>query len=389
VNPYVPQGQPSQNLQQGDQGKQGDQVKQAVNGQPAQQQQDQQAQRPDVPQEYAEAYQWRNQIGEEAKAFGGLQNVPQALKWSRMLFGLDQTPEGMTPAGHFLQNLFDSDREVYDGLLTDIATTHAKQLTPLLEEKILAANGIPKERLGEVRDFLKYGRVNVTESAHRDFVGQIAQDCQQIFPKLSESTRNWIVDQVDRGLMTWEFAEEQIREKGVLVALQEREQQQKLDVEQRKTAEAEMRAQGVINESVQRYEDAFVNAKAAQLGVEAETVRDWVARAASELDLAAQQNPKHPARLAWDELRTAAKSANPLRVNAAMNSVQAVFEEHFNAMLARRNGKAPAQNGQQPNGQPPSLRQPQQQQQFEPDKPGGENLDNVSLQDYLFGRAGV
>jgi hypothetical protein len=361
--------------------------------QQAQQGQQQQQQRPDVPAEYQQAHDWRAKIAEAAKPIGGLENVQQALKWSGMLFGLEPTPEGVTPAEHFLGELWQSDRQVYNELLQEIATTHAKNLIPLMEDQILAKNEIPKDRLPEIKEFLKFGRGNVSETKHRDFVTQIGSDCQTIFPKLSQAFQDWIVNQVDEGRMSWELAEEQIREKGSLLAMQDEKAQEKARAEEAKGSEEKARVRQVVTDTVQRYENAFVEAYAREKGVDTEVVRDWVARVASEMDAAASSDPRHPAKLAWDNLNKAAASENPLRIQAAMNQVQRVFEESFNAMLAKRsNGRAAAApNGQQQQQQPAAPRAPQQQQQqFEPDKPGGaEDFTNVSLSDYLFDRVPV
>src|SRR5262245_35722341 len=107
VNPYLPPATPPQNLQTA-----APETPAPAATDPAQQQQapaqtqDGQPQQPQIPQEYLEAHEWRGKIGEEANAFGGLDMVPQALKWSRMLFGLEAPPDGVTPAAHFMDSLF-------------------------------------------------------------------------------------------------------------------------------------------------------------------------------------------------------------------------------------------------------------------------------------------
>ena len=385
VNPYVPPAEPPQNLQNGappvpDQ------------GQPAPQgDQPPQPQQPQIPPEYLEAHDWRGKIGEEAKAFGGLDMVPEALKWSRMLFGLEPAPDGMTPAGHFMQQLFSADRQVYQDLLGEIVATHADRLIPILEERVLAGHEIPKARLAEVKDFLRYGRVAVADTAHREFVGQLKPEIAAIFPKLTQAQQNFYVDQVDRGLMTWEFVEQEIREKGILLAMQERDEQFKQRDDERTKTEAKQRTQAVIDDHIGRYENAFVEAKAREMGVDAELVRDMVARVAGELDREGARDPQSAIAKAWRNLEEAAASGSEMRLRPAVSAVQLIVEQRFDAMLAKR-GKAPTNGHQPPNGQPQqqatSLRQPQQQQ-FDPDKPANpDDLSNVSLYDHLFGRAG-
>jgi hypothetical protein len=382
VNPYVPPATPPQNLQPPaptetpaapDQGQQPP----AQGEQPAATQ---------IPQEYLDAHEWRGKIGEEANAFGGLDMVPQALKWSRMLFGLEAPPEGVTPAGHFMESLFRADPQVYRDLLGDIVATHGERISPLLEDQILAKHGIAKDRLPEVQDFLRYGRVSATDAAQREFVKLIKPESATIFSKLSEATRNWLVDQVDRGFMTFDFAEEQIREKGILLAVHERDEQARQREADAVEFEKEQRATARANEEIGRYQQTFVDAQARKHGISADDVLEKVAFVAGTLDAAASADERHPAKKAWDDLKEAAGSGNDLRIRAAMSRMKVVFEQAFDAYMASRAGKAPAATPAAPpaQAQPATLRQPQ----FEPDKPAaGEDWGKVSLDDYLFGRA--
>ena len=77
-------------------------------------------------------------------------------------------------------------------------------------------------------------------------------------------------------------------------------------------------------------------------------------------------------------------SGNEIKIKAAMSQMQLVFEQAFNGYMVRR-GKAPAPTaGQQPPQQP---RQPQQPQFEPPLPPNTQNWNDVSVEDYLFGRA--
>ena len=102
------------------------------------------------------------------------------------------------------------------------------------------------------------------------------------------------------------------------------------------------------------------------MGIEAEIVRDMVARVAGDLDREGARDPQSAIAKAWRNLEEAAASGSEMRLRPAVSAVQLIVEQRFDAMLAKR-GKAPAPtNGnQQPNGQPQqqpaSLRQPQQQ----------------------------
>jgi hypothetical protein len=358
---------------------------------PAQQgEQPSQPQQPQIPQEYLDAHEWRGKIGEEATAFGGLDMVPQALKWSRMLFGLDQTPDGVRPAAHFMEALFNADPQVYREILHEVATTHVDRLLPLLEDRFFARNEIPKDRLAEVKDFLRYGRVAATDAAQREFVGQLKPEFQAIFPRLSEATRNWIVDQVDRGLMTLHFAEEQIRKENILLAIEERDAQTREREAEAAESERDRRARQVANEEIGRYQNVFVEAQARKHGIAPEDVLEKVAFVAGTLDAAASADEKHPARIAWEGLLEAAGSGNPLRIKAAMGRMQVVFEAAFDDYMGKRGKGVAPTNGHQPPAQPqqPSLLRQPQVPQFPPDKPNAaEDRSNASLYDHLFGRA--
>jgi len=353
--------------------------------------QGEQPQQPEIPQEYRQAHEWRGQIEKEAKALGGLENVPMALKWSRMLFGLEQAPEGVAPAAHFLNELWRVDKQVYREVLGAVAGEHADRLLEHLEERFFAKNEIPRDRLAEIKDFLRYGRVSPAETAHREFVGLLKPELQAVFSKLKSAQQNFYVDQVDRGLMSLEFAEQEIAEKGILLAIDDERAQAREREAEAAQFETEQRARQVANEAIGRYENVFVEAYSRKHGVDADDVREKIARVAGELDSAASADERHPAGVAWRNLLKSAESGNELRIKAAMGQMQIVFEAAFDAYMARRGGKAPAPaNGATPPGQPSqpaSLRQPQQPQ-FEPDKPNaGEDWSNVSLDDYLFGRA--
>src|SRR5262245_58100413 len=137
VNPYVPPATPPQFQEPPAPAQPGTPPNQPVPPELAQQPQSLQ-----IPQEYMQAHEWRGQIEQEAQAFGGLDMVPQALKWGRLLFGLETPPEGVTPAAHFMQNLFNADRDTYQDILNEIASTHAGNLIPLLEEEIFAKHEI-------------------------------------------------------------------------------------------------------------------------------------------------------------------------------------------------------------------------------------------------------
>jgi len=390
VNPYVPPATPPQNLQTPapetpappstpDQGQQ-----------PPAQTQGEQSQQPQIPQEYTQAHEWRGQIEREAEALGGLENVPMALKWSRMLFGLEQAPEGVAPAAHFLNELWRVDKQVYREVLGAVAGEHADRLLEHLEDRFFDKTGIPKDRLPEVQDFLRYGRVPATEAAHREFIGLLKPETQAIFARLKPAQQNFFVDQVDRGYMTLDFAEQEISEKGILLAIDSERAEAKQREAEAAKFEDDRRARQIANDEIGRYEKTFVEAQARKHGVSPEDIHEKVAFVAGTLDAAASADERHPAKVAWDGLIEAAGSGNPLRIQAAMNRMRIVFEAAFDDYMGKR-GKAPAPtNGHQPPGQPQqtaSLRQ-QQQPQFEPDNPNaGEDWSNVSLDDYLFGRA--
>src|SRR5262245_37625876 len=376
VNPYVPPAQPPQNLQTAAAA-----APALDTGQPPQ------GDQPQIPQEYMQAHEWRGQIEKEAQALGGLDNVPMALKWSRMLFGLETPPEGVSPAAHFMDELWQHDRHVYREVLKEIANEHSARLIPHLEDAVLTHHKIPKDRLPEIQDFLRYGNVSASEAAHREFVGLLKPELQPIFAKLKPAQQNFYVDQVDRGYMSLEFAEQEIAEKGLLQAIDgERAQAKDREAEATKLAD-ERRAKEVAFAEIGRYQEAFVSAYVAKHGIAPEDVLEKVAFVAGTLDDAASENERHPAKIAYDDLLDAAASGNPLRIKAAMNRLRVVFEEAFENYMASRSGKAPAPaSGHQPPGQPPPSRQPQ----FEPDKPNaGEDWSNVPLDDYLFGRAAL
>lgn len=383
VNPYVPPVEPPQNLQQPatpspDQGQP---------PQPPAQTQGEEPQQSQIPQEYLDAHTWRGQIEQAAQALGGLDNVPVALKWSRMLFGLEAPPEGVEPANHFLNELWRVDRQTYREVLSAAANEHADRLLDHLEDRFFAKHEIPKDRLSEVKDFLRYGRVATTDSAQREFVQQLRPEFQAIFPKLSEATRNWLVDQVDRGLMALDFAEEQIRKENILLAIEERDAQAKQREAESVKSETDRRARGVANENIQRYQNAFVSAYAAKHGIAPEDVLEKVAYVAGTLDIAGSKDERHAAAVAWRDLLKAADSGNELRIKAAMSRLQIVFEQEFDSYMASRSGKAPA-NGHQPPNQPQQPPRQPQQPQFEPDKPASAaDWSKVALDDYLFGRA--
>jgi hypothetical protein len=392
VNPYIPPATPPQNLQTlapetpgaPDQGQPPQPPAQTQGDQP------QQGQQPQIPQEYMQAHEWRGQIEREAEALGGLENVPTALKWARTLFGLETPPEGVEPANHFLNELYRVDRQVYREVLGAVANEHADRLLEHLEDRFFAKLGIPKDRLPEVQDFVKYGRVATTDSAQREFVQQLRPEFQAIFPKLSETMRNWLVDMVDRGLMTLNVAEEQIRKENILLAIEERESQAREREAEAAQSEGDRRARSLANETIGRYEKTFVEHYSRKHSIDPDDVREKIARVAGELDSAASADEKHPAREAWEELLEACRSGNELRIKSKMSKMQVVFESAFDAYMASRSGKPATTNGHQPLGQPQqpaSLRQ-QQQPQFPPDKPNaGEDWSNVALDDYLFGRA--
>lgn len=392
VNPYVPPAPPPQNLQTA-----APEPPAPGPGQPPQppaQTQGEQPQQPQIPQEYMQAHEWRGQIEKEAQALGGLDNVPMALKWTRTLFGLEPPPDGVSPAAHFMNELWHADRQVYLAMLGAVANEHADRLLDHLDDRFFAKHEIPKDRLGDIKDFLRYGRVSATDAAQREFVSLLKPELQTIFARLKPAQQAFYVDQVDRGIMSLEFAEQEIAEKGILQLIDgERSQAKEREAEAANLA-AEQRARDRANQEIARYENVYVEAQARKHGVDAEIVRDWVARAAAELDLAAQMDPQHPAKKAWDNLQEACASGNEMRIKPAMNQLQILVERQVDDLLARRSGKAPAPaptNGHQPPGQPPgqttSLRQPQQPQ-FEPTNPNAPaDWSNVSLDDYLFGRA--
>lgn len=392
VNPYLPPAAPPQNLQTPPQETPAPAALDP--GQPPQapaQTQDAQPQAPQIPPEYMQAHEWRAQIEREAEAFGGLDMVPQALKWGRMLFGLEAPPEGVEPANHFLNELWRVDRQTYREVLSAAANEHADRLLEHLEDRFFAKNEIPKDRLPEIKDFLRYGRVATTDSAQREFVQQLRPEFQTIFPRLSEATRNWLVDQVDRGIMTLDFAEEQIRKENILLAIEDRDAQAKQRETEAAKLETDRRSRQVANENVLRYQNAFVEAYSRKHQIAPEDVLEKVAYVAGTLDEAAGKDVRHPARVAWDNLLKAAESGNEIRIKAAMGQMQVAFEAAFDAYMARRSGKsaalAPAP-AQPPNPSQPTTPRQGQQPQFEPDKPNaGEDWSKVSLQDYLFGRA--
>jgi hypothetical protein len=336
--------------------------------------QPEQPQQPQIPQEYLQAHEWRAQIEREAEAFGGLDMVPRALKWGRMLFGLEQAPEGVEPGAHFLNELYRADRQAYAQVMGAAANEHADRFLEYLEDHFFAKHGIPKYRLPEIQDFVKYGPVSANDVATRAFVQELRPEFQAIFPQLSEATRNWLVQQVDRGLMTVEFAEEQIREKGILLAIEERDAQAKQREAEAAKFEEGRRAFDRANQEIARFENAFVEAQSRKHAVDVEIARDWVTRVAAELGHAAQMDPRHPAKAAWDDLVAACASGNDMRIKPAMSRLQTLVERGLDDLLTRR-GKAPA-NSHQPPGQP----------QFEP--PAGEDWSKISLDGYLHGRAG-
>jgi hypothetical protein len=337
-----------------------------------------------------QAHEWRGQIEREAQALGGLENVPMALKWARTLFGLEAPPEGVSPTAHFLNELWHADRQVYRALLGAVANEHAGRLLEHLDDRFFAHHEIPKDRLGDIKDFLRYGPASASEEARREFVNLLRPESRDTFARLKPAQQAFYVEQVDRGYMTLEFAENEISEKGILLAIDgERSQAKEREAAAAKLTE-ERRAKDVAFAEIGKYQDVFVSAYAAKHGIAPEDVLEKVAFVAGTLDEAAMENERHPAKIAYDDLIEASGSGNPMRIRAAMNRLQVVFEEAFNAYMASRSGRAPAPpNGHQPAqppGQPTSLRQPQQPQ-FEPTKPNaGEDWSGVTLYDHLFGR---
>jgi hypothetical protein len=273
-----------------------------------------------------------------------------------------------------------------------IANEHADRLLEHLDDRFFAKHGIPKDRLPEIQDFIKFGRVGTSDVATRELINLLKPEFQGIFPKLSEETRNWLVEEVDTGRRSLNWAEEQIRKEGLLLAIEAERAEAKQREAEAATSAAEQRATDRANQEIARFENTFVEAQSRKHGVDVEMVRDWVARVAAELDHAAQMDPKHAAKLAWDELKQACASGNDMRIKPAMSKLQILVEQGVDELLGRRS-KAPAPTiGQQPPGQPPgqptaSLRQ-QQSPQFTPDNPNkAEDWSKVGLDDYLFGRA--
>src|SRR5262249_56374883 len=106
-------------------------------------------------------------------------------------FGLEAAPEGMTPAGYFMEALFEADRDVYQDILSEIVTTHGEKLLPHVEDAVFAKHGIPKDRLEEVKNFLQFGSVSATETARKEFVQLLKPELAGGFSPISRAAQDW------------------------------------------------------------------------------------------------------------------------------------------------------------------------------------------------------
>lgn len=334
-----------------------------------------------VPAQFQSAVDFQTQIAEASAPLGGPEIVPEALKWTGMLFGLADVPEGATPAQHFMESLYATDQTTYWGIVNDAIATHQDHLMQRLEPLVLQKYGIAPEQLPEVQDYLRYGAAATVETWEREFVNQLPPELQSTFTSQSQAFRNWMIKHVNDD-MPLEVAITQLQQAKAFAEMTKadddrkaRESESQAQTEQRETAT-------IVQQTVQRYEDSFISRKAAEMQVDAETVRDWVVRTASELDRVASADPQHEAAIAWRTLEDAAKSRNQLKINAAMNRMSIAFEKAFSDLLQRR-GKAPAAPAAPAVPKVPSSQNPQ----FDPDLPPSAQRQGASFVDLVFGNA--
>lgn len=337
----------------------------------------------------------------------GAENVSALTDMAFGLMGIGEIPEGRTPQGHFLDQIYQFDTRAYDALVKEVVRSHEGELVKNLRESVLRAEGLPTtpEELAGLRDFARYGHQYVNDEAGRQFLQQIPQELQGAFGRMTEVRRNWMVGQVADGYMPKEVAIEDLQRA-------ENDYQRGLADQEKIRLDDERQSQQVVQRAYQQTEqqlsaqyDQIIEARAKADNIHPEIVRDIYARAAQELERFANAALHNYATneqervlgvraiRGYQALVEANKTGSPFAIKQAMNELRILAEQQYSVHLQARRQRVqqaqPGNGGQQQQQQQQHGQQQQQTRVIEQEqraRNGGMQLPNgQTITDALFG----
>lgn len=344
-------------------------------------------------------------IQQEAAVIGGAENIPAAIHWTSMLFGMSERPvnpatgQPYEPAQFFLDTLATSNRGVYDKLAWTVIHANKEEIMEAWMPEILDKIGIPQDKLSEAAEFVKFGAMSADPEETKDFVRNL-QDSR---------LQNWFNKQtptMKANLMTsmpLEIAKNFIENAIFREETQTREQQR---AEQQKAFEARQAEARLASERTQlldSQQSKFAEIKSKELGIPVQQVNDLIELTAVRMDrevtdLENKLKSQYPhatdeqihaevirqseVARAWWGLDDALKSGNKMQQDVALNRIRAVLETRFGQFISQRGHVAQkAANGATP---PPPAR-PSLEPQFTPGKPPNPETDGADFVRSVFG----
>jgi hypothetical protein len=288
----------------------------------------------------------------------GADNVQTLASLSLNLLGIGEVPEGATPQGHFLDQVYRLDQRAYGALVEEIVNSHESQLVQRLRDQVLTSVGLPttNEALANLRDLGRYGSQYATDQDVQSLLKQVPQELHSTFDRLSSARRNWLVQQVADGYMPTEVAIEDLQKEEREYQRSQADARQETEAQQRREAAVTAQAYARADESLEQQRSMIIEQRAKADNLSPLVVESIYAIAGQEIERYAQAAmygySKNEAERQlgisaiqkYQTLVEAQRVGNPLAIKQALNDLRILAETRYSHHLALRRQAAVPQS---------------------------------------------
>ena len=273
--------------------------------------------------------------------------VRQAVDMTFGLFGLRQSEDGLPPAADFMRQVWQTSRQAHDQIVETVLAANRDSIIQQLQPEILKSLGLPSDAaaLQNLRDYALYGARYNDDLAGREVLAGVPDNLKGAFNRLSETRRNWYIDQVSTGAMPKEVLLEDLTERERVFQREQKEAEAQTEREQQLEQQAEGRAVAASVKAINQWRGSWIGAKAKETGLNERTVSMLATEAQSKVQefanayrygYAENQEQAELGRLGLhvsEKLMEAHKTGDQMQIKFWMNQYRDLADKAFDLAL--------------------------------------------------------
>jgi len=285
-------------------------------------------------------------LAQQAELYGD-NVIRQAVDLTFGLFGLRQPEDGLPPAADFMRQVWQTSRQAHDQIVETVLAANRESIIQQLQPEILKSLGLPSDAaaLQNLRDYALYGARYNDDLAGREVLSGIPEKLKGAFDRLSETRRNWYIDQVSSGAMPKEVLLEDLNERERTFQREQKEAEAETAREQQLEQQTEARAVAASVKTISQWRGTWVGAKAKETGLNERTVSMLATEAQSKVQeyanavrygYAENQEQAELGRLGLhvsEKLMEAHKTGDQMQIKYWMNQYRDLADKAFDLAL--------------------------------------------------------